>query len=83
MSMFKCHQVREQSKEIFCEWKAYPSMLTSIRVLINQEGQFDPVEEKTVRRPEAIFTGPGLSYGVMYTIAVGSLRTSVYLKGPS
>ncbi len=81
--MLNCHQVREQSKEIFCEWKAYPSMLTSIRVWINQKGQFDPIEEKTVRRPEAIFTGLGLSYGVAYTISVGSLRTSVNLEGPS
>ncbi len=83
LSMLKCHQVREQSKVIYCGWEANPPMLTSIRVSINKEGQLDPIEEKTIRRPETFFAGLDLSYGAVYTISVGLMKTTVHLEGPS
>ncbi len=81
--MLQCYQIREQSKTIYCNWEAHPPMLNSIRVSINQEGHSDIIEEKTVRRPEALFAGFGLSYETVYTISVGSMKTSVILEGAS
>ncbi len=75
--------MREKSKEIYCRWEANPSVLTSIRVSLFQKGMSDSIEEKRVRRPEVLFAGHDLSFGVTYTIAVGSMETSVNLTGPS
>ncbi len=64
-------------------WEADPPMLTTIRVLIKQEGRLDPIEETTVRRPRARFAGFGLSYETVYTISVGSMETSIILESTS
>ncbi len=58
-------------------------MLTSIRVSLYQKGILNSIEEKRVRRPEVLFAGHALSFGVTYTISVGSMETSVNLAGPS
>ncbi len=81
LSMFSCRQVKEKSKEIYCSWFAFPPMVTPINASLYQKGQQAPIEEKTVRKSEVLFTGLSLSFGSTYTISIGSMETDVDLRG--
>ncbi len=56
-------------------------MITSIHASLHRKGQQAPIEEKTVRKLEVLFTGLSLSFGSTYTISIESMETDVELRG--